>query len=226
MKKILKDYFSFNSRERVAIILLCCLMAFFWILPDWYQKPQNLTGLTARELMVPKPDSSLRIDANPAKKEPSIEPSVVVKLFVFDPNELPEDGWKKLGLRDKIIKTIVHYREKGGRFHKPEDLKKIWGILPADAERLMPYISIPSEEKQVFKKPSLPTPKITTPILINQATADELSKLPGLNKPLAARMVKFRDKIGGFQNLDQVRRTYGITDSIFNLIAPLIILQE
>jgi competence ComEA-like helix-hairpin-helix protein len=99
-------------------------------------------------------------------------------------------------------------------------------MLPADAERLLPYVSIQGEEKQVFNKTPYQKPKITTAILINQATAEELCKLPGFNKSLAARMIKFRDKIGGFQNLDQVRRTYGITDSIFNLISPLIVLQE
>lgn len=226
MKKIIKDYFSFNSRERVAIILLCCLLAFFWVLPDWYQKPQNLSGLSEREMSTPKPDSIQRTEASLAKNGEASKPIVAVKPFVFNPNELSETGWKKLGVRDKTIQTILHYRQKGGRFHAPEDLKKIWGMLPEDAERLIPYVSIPVEEKQILKTATNQTVKISKPILINQATAAELSSLPGVNKSLAARMIKFRDKIGGFQNLDQVRRTYGLTDSIYNLIAPLIVLQE
>ena len=226
MKKIIKDYFSFNSRERVAIILLCCLMAFFWLLPEWYQKPQTQTGLTAKELIVPKEDAMHPVIPVPVLKETSTRPKVEVKLFSFDPNELSEMGWKKLGLRDKTIQTIVHYRAKGGRFHKPEDLKKIWGMLPQDAERLIPYVTLPVEEKPDDKK-NQPIPnKMDQPILINQASAAELSRLPGLSKSLAARMIKFRDKIGGFQSLDQVRKTYGITDSIFHLISPLIVLQE
>ncbi len=226
MKKILKDYFSFNSRERVAIILLCCLMAFFWILPEWYQKPQNPSGLGVKDMVVPKPDTSQHQDFIPAKKVFNYKPNTVIKMFVFDPNALPEEGWKKLGLRDKTIQTILHYRGKGGRFRGPEDLKKIWGMLPADAERLIPYVSIPKEEKPIMKTAARLQTKITQPIRINDATAEELCTLPGVNKSLAARMIKFRDKIGGFQNMDQVRRTYGITDSIYHLIAPLIILQE
>jgi DNA uptake protein ComE-like DNA-binding protein len=226
MRKIIKDYFSFNSRERVAIILLCCLMAFFWILPEWYQKPQNLSGLSGSELTVPRSDSPQRSIEISAKKIESYKPISAVKLFVFDPNDLSEAGWKKLGVRDKTIQTILHYRQKGGRFHQPEDLKKIWGMLPTEAERLIPFVSISVPEKTILKTVSIPTNKISKPVLINQATAAELSSLPGVSKSLAGRMIKFRDKIGGFQNLDQVRRTYGITDSIFSLISPLIILQE
>lgn len=201
MKKIIRDYFSFNSRERVAIILLCCLMAFFWVLPEWYQGPQNNVGLSGKLLPAPLPDSSQKIDVFTSKKWEANPSNVLVKLFVFDPNELSAEGWKKLGIREKTIQTILHYRQKGGRFHRAEDLKKIWGMQAAEAERLIPYVSIQNMSKPIFKStPSQPI-KSTKPIHINQATAEEISALPGLNRSLAARMVRFRDKLGGFQKI-------------------------
>jgi DNA uptake protein ComE-like DNA-binding protein len=226
MKKIIKDYFSFNSRERVAILFLCCLMAFFWVIPDWYPDKKNEASRTAKEWTESKTDTSqVRIEL-PSNKLVTSKPLEPVKLFQFDPNELSVEGWKKFGISDKTAQTIQHYLQKGGRFRKPDDLKKIWGMLPQDAERLMPYLRIPGAEKQeIIPRPS-PAKKLITPILINQATALELASLPGMSKPLAARMIRFRDKLGGFQNLDQVRRTYGISDSIFSLMAPLIVIKE
>ncbi|RYD77100.1 MAG: helix-hairpin-helix domain-containing protein, partial [Sphingobacteriales bacterium] len=64
------------------------------------------------------------------------------QLFYFDPNTVSEEGWKKLGLRDKTIATILNYRNKGGKFKQPEDIKKIWGLFPDEAERLMPFVNI------------------------------------------------------------------------------------
>ncbi|RYY42330.1 MAG: hypothetical protein EOO06_21315, partial [Chitinophagaceae bacterium] len=32
------------------------------------------------------------------------------ELFSFDPNTISAEGWKKLGLRDKTIATIMNYR--------------------------------------------------------------------------------------------------------------------
>lgn len=46
------------------------------------------------------------------------------ELFFFDPNTISTNEWKKLGLRDKTIRTIQNYLGKGGRFKKSEDFSK------------------------------------------------------------------------------------------------------
>lgn len=226
MKKIWKDYFSFTSRERVAIILLCCLIAFFWLLPNWYPNKNTVVDNPVSPWKNNPIDSVKNSVNEPFKKHAVDKPIIVIKYFEFDPNELGEVGWQKLGIRDKTIQTILHYRAKGGRFRKPEDLRKIWGLLPAEADRLIPYCRIPESSYPTKTYPVIVKKPLTKPILINQATAAELETLPGISKALAGRMIKFRDKLGGFQNLDQVRRTYGLSDSVYLLIVPLIVLQE
>jgi DNA uptake protein ComE-like DNA-binding protein len=39
---------------------------------------------------------------------------------------------------------------------------------------------------------------------------------------LAARIIKYRERIGGFTGVAQVKRTYGISDSVFALIGPML----
>lgn len=226
MKKIWKDYFSFTSRERIAIILLCCLIAFFWMLPNWYPDKNAVVEKSVTDWKMNPVDSGKITLSEPVKTVPENRLVVAIKYFTFDPNELDEAGWQKLGIRDKTIQTILHYRSKGGRFRRPEDLRKIWGMLPADADRLIPYCRVPEISYPAKTYPVSGKKPLSKPILINQATATELETLPGITKSLAGRMIKFRDKLGGFQNLDQVRRTYGLTDSIYQLIVPLIVLQE
>jgi len=222
MKKILRDYFSFNSRERVSILFLCCLMAFFWILPYWYPTPQKLQEPLGWKV---QPLDSAKTGAKaPTIHTDSAHPAFSAPLFVFNPNELPADGWKKLGLRDKTVQTIIHYREKGGRFREPADLKKIWGISVAEANKLMPFVRIPEPEKPVFKTPIERPKSMPTVIQINQATVAELLLIPGFNRPLAARMIRFRDKLGGFKNKEQIRKTYGLSDSLYQMMAPILVL--
>ena len=49
------------------------------------------------------------------------------ELFYFDPNTISTSDWKRLGLRDKTIKTIENYLSKGGHFYKPErSPKNLW----------------------------------------------------------------------------------------------------
>ncbi|NML20555.1 hypothetical protein HHL16_06700 [Pseudoflavitalea sp. G-6-1-2] len=78
-----------------------------------------------------------------------------VSLFNFDPNTLAFSGWRQLGIPEKIVRTIFNYLSKGGRFRKPEDITKIYGMHANDAQRLMPYIRINSSgEKQLADRRS------------------------------------------------------------------------
>ncbi|MDB5227447.1 MAG: helix-hairpin-helix protein [Bacteroidota bacterium] len=52
-------------------------------------------------------------------------------------------------------------------------------------------------------------------IEVNSATAEEYEKLYGIGKVFSQRIVTFRDKLGGFYSINQVKDVYGIEDSTF-----------
>lgn len=54
---------------------------------------------------------------------------------------------------------------------------------------------------------------------INSADSAAWEALPGIGPVLAVRIIKFRDKLGGFLSIEQVREVYGIQDSTFQLIS-------
>jgi competence protein ComEA len=153
------------------------------------------------------------------------------ELFYFDPNTLTAEGWKKLGLREKTIGTIQNYLGKGGHFYKPADLQKIYGLFPNEFERIEPYIRIENAERQshfVYKQsnenfspdkvPTLPKVSRYKNVDINSADTASLISLPGIGSKLAARIVAFRDKLGGFYSIDQIKETYGLPDSSFQKV--------
>ncbi|HKC37410.1 MAG TPA: helix-hairpin-helix domain-containing protein [Chitinophagaceae bacterium] len=151
------------------------------------------------------------------------------ELFYFDPNTISVAEWKKLGLRDKAIQTIEKYLSKGGHFYKPEDLQKIYGLHKDEYERLAPYVKIetkslaaneqfvPSKTKDEIQ-PAKNYAAHYTAIDINNADTIAFISLPGIGSKLAARIVTFRDKLGGFYSIEQVRETYGLPDSTFQKI--------
>jgi DNA uptake protein ComE-like DNA-binding protein len=55
---------------------------------------------------------------------------------------------------------------------------------------------------------------------INQADSSDWCKLPGIGIKLASRIVHFRDKLGGFYEVDQLSETFGLPDSTFQVIRP------
>lgn len=65
----------------------------------------------------------------------------------------------------------------------------------------------------------------TLRILVNQADSATWEKLPGIGAKLSSRIVRYRDKIGGFTSLDDIQKVYGITPETFEKINPFLVLD-
>lgn len=166
------------------------------------------------------------------------------KLQAFDPNKLNFEAAKQLGLSDKTAHTIENYIQKGGRFYKKEDLKKIYALPEADYQRIEPYIQIPPTEnkpgttqtaeaqvpttysvgykrdtsanKNTLRKPI----KISKPININTADTTEWQQLKGIGSGYARQIVKYRSQLGGFAYKEQIKEVYGMTSELYTQIEP------
>lgn len=55
---------------------------------------------------------------------------------------------------------------------------------------------------------------------INTADTTAFISLPGIGSKLAARIILFREKLGGFFCVEQISEVYGLADSVFRKIAP------
>ncbi|MBK1440264.1 helix-hairpin-helix domain-containing protein [Parapedobacter sp. ISTM3] len=138
-----------------------------------------------------------------------------VDYFPFDPNGLAVVAWKRLGLSDRQIRMIKNYEAKGGRFRKKEDLKKIYAISESDYARLEPYIHIrpaTAERPATAGRPAIPIEKTAPEALyldLNTADSLALQALPGIGPVYASRIVRFRDRLGGFHQVSQLMDVYG-----------------
>ena len=59
-------------------------------------------------------------------------------------------------------------------------------------------------------------------ISLNKATAEELDKLPGVGPVIAAKIIDYRDKNGGFKNVEEIKLVSGIGDKMWEKIKDLI----
>ncbi len=155
--------------------------------------------------------------------------NVRIENFYFDPNTASTRDWQRLGLRPKTIATIQKYIVKGGRFYKPADLQKIYGLPKHDAERLVPYVRILNDRPEaplaknteVKQTRTFPTPG---EIDVNQADTIGLKSLPGIGPAFARRIINFRNRLGGFYSIHQVSEVYGLPDSTFQKIKNRLII--
>ena len=252
LKKIVTNYFSFTKKERIGIITILLLILIFTILPFLYpflisEKKYDHTAFEKdiATLKIKQADSNKRfVDKSydetlaqqyyPAdqKNHYSSAPPAGA-LFYFDPNTLSAEGWKKLGIRDKTITTIQKYISKGGKFYKPEDIGKIWGLHQEEVQRLMPFVAIQqsaphayADKKMTDYKPYTKTSYKINNVDINSADTAAFIALPGIGGKLANRIINFRDKLGGFYKIDQVAETFALPDSTFQKIKTYLVLTN
>jgi competence ComEA-like helix-hairpin-helix protein len=60
---------------------------------------------------------------------------------------------------------------------------------------------------------------------INEADSAAWESLYGIGPYLAKRITLFRESLGGFISIEQVKETYGLRDSVFQSIRPCLVLK-
>jgi len=239
------EYFNFTKKERNGVYTLLTIILLLIILPLFFplfipEKKYDHKDLEASiaALKASERDSS-NADENDDTKNYSSNTVVYASyskkdLFYFDPNTLSAEGWKKLGVKDKTIQTIQKYLSKGGKFYKPEDISKIWGLHKEETDALIPYIKIEkvNNVKYYYENNSNDNAythyKKENNKLIDINTADTAAfiALPGIASKLANRIIEFRNKLGGFYSVEQIGETFGLRDSVFQLIKPRLIIGD
>lgn len=81
----------------------------------------------------------------------------------------------------------------------------------ADISSYNLYFQIPSDMK-IY----IPKGNGDNKISINTADAETLDMLPGIGTVLATRIIEYRNLIGTFQSIDELRQVEGLGDNIFS----------
>jgi DNA uptake protein ComE-like DNA-binding protein len=120
-----------------------------------------------------------------------------------------------------MASNILKYRAKGGKFRKPEDFVKVWGITPDKFKELLPFIDIPAEAAIVITNPMIPKIVKKDVVLdINSTDTIQLQQIRGIGRGYAKRIVAYRKQLGGFCNVSQLLEVWRMTPELYAQIAP------
>ena len=229
MIRAVKEYFSFSKKEFNGILVLCSIIILIVLLPfiyPYFHAEEKYDFKAFEREIAAFEKSSKRIEYQYENIYSNNDKEVIpnhIEYFNFDPNNLPINDWQKLGLTDKQIKVIKNYESKGGKFYSKEDLKKIYSIKPALYAKLEAYISISNSSSNIkFHKDyndkfnsndSKFFKRLPSIIELNAADSVSLDLIKGIGPAFAARILKYRDRLGGFNDINQLKEVYGI-DSV------------
>jgi competence ComEA-like helix-hairpin-helix protein len=226
IKEWIKDFFYLTPTERKGTAFLSLLTFIAVLAPFFYRfffknEPNDIAAL---RLEAEKAKAIMQPSAQNADAEKDFEN---YQPFPFNPNTATVEDFGKLGLSPKVANTIVHFREKGGKFYKAEDFKKIWGLSPSDYERLHDYINIESVKYAKKEGFSGYNHKEEEKIVVelgnfdpNTAEIDDLLKL-GIPKKTAYIILKYREKGGHFRKKEDLKKIYGM-EEVYAGLEPFI----
>jgi DNA uptake protein ComE-like DNA-binding protein len=230
IRSFLFNFFHFNKQERNGVFILCVIIAVLFgvrLLVPFFQNDTNTVQLIT---IAPAAKNVIdEISLNEKEDKVSSEIKISNERFVFNPNIVSEEDAQKLGMSKKLSATLINFRSKGGKFFKPEDLKKLYGLPPQLYEELESYILIPNSKSEFKRDTVYPTAlvnekKVYAKTVVEINTADSLSivYLKGIGPGFTKRIMKYRAMLGGFHSVNQLKEVYGMTDSTFVLLSSQI----
>lgn len=226
-----KPFVIFSKRlERGTILWLCvCVVVIFVPRLEAYFVDPDLS-YTWQHKMDQKVQRAFQ---NPSSATPSRSYKKLWKRC--NPEALTAADWQRLGLSPKQAASLLRYKDKYG-LHSLSQMQQI-RVLPSE---LLHQISdslyfeptqnaktsvVDQEEKALQEKRQEARGQFDK-LDINSATEVMLVALPGLGAYTAAKIIAYRERLGGFLALDQLQEIQGIKPEILQKVLPYLMLEQ
>ena len=219
-----RDWFDWSKQEQRGIVVLCSIIALLIIYNlslRFVDSRSNNAGTSGIHFLAISADSTMQNAQSEATTEKHRE------LFPFNPNTLDDDGWKRLGFLEGQIKSIRKFLGKGGTFRKPADVARMFVISEVEFDRIFPFLIFTDEGQErkakasnsavidttgnpnaYFNKPGYVKKSKTMVVELNSADTTDLKQLYGIGSYLAAKIVEYGRKLGGYNRVEQLTEIY------------------
>lgn len=221
MKGFFREYFIHTRGEIRSIVIILIILsasAAFRIIESKRDPPAiNVDLLNQISELVNSFEERKAVEMQhiPSKNwSREIKDNQVILLKSFDPNIAGIDELQSIGLKKEIGLNIVRYRNAGGKFRNPDDVRKIYGMTDSIFNIYREYITIRNTaSKEPVNEKYSPTP-IEEPQIIflelNTADTTGLKTLRGIGSVFASRIIRYRERLGGYHSHEQLNEITGM----------------
>lgn len=138
------------------------------------------------------------------------------KIFPFNPNYITDYKGYTLGLSPSELDRLSAFRSEGNFVNTAKEFQAVTQVSDSLLHQIAPYFKFPewagkakTKSKRVSEQPVVAQVKD-----INKATAEELEAVYGIGATLSKRIIKFRDRLGGFLVNEQLYDVYGLQPEV------------
>lgn len=220
-----------SKQSRNTALLVCFLCLVLCVIPHLYlyyinknSKPTRISFLKIGNL------NKLSLDINKKTNYPVLRDNFRkynTPKQKFIPHEYSIEDWMELGLTRKqstILKKFLKYP-----LRKIETLQKIYILPKSFIETIKDSILLVKDIKEIKNErlyPFFEKKSKVELVNLNEATIEQLEELKGIGFYLASKVVSYRNKLGGFVNLEQLKEIKQLDSSLINVLTKQIFLKE
>ncbi|MEC7262849.1 MAG: helix-hairpin-helix domain-containing protein [Bacteroidota bacterium] len=139
-------------------------------------------------------------------------------MYPFNPNYISDEKGYALGMSVEELDRLFVFREKGQFVNSPEVFQQVTQVSDSLLNAIAPYFKFPDWKKHDLpstrKRPNFSVEEAVAIKDLNAASADDLKTINGIGEILSARIVKFRDRLGGFLIKEQLYDVYGLSPEV------------
>ena len=208
--KNIRSHFVFSRSQQNGIFLLVAVivvlqMVYFFV--D-FSEEETFSEETAEELVL----FQKYIDS--LEQASSVKDSI--RIYPFNPNFITDYRGYSLGMSIDEIDRLHAFRAEEKWINSAEDFQKVTGISDSLLRQISPYFQFPAwvtaeRTKRLTTTEVKPLKVLGSKKDLNTASIEDLMEVKGIGEVLGARIVNYRNKIGGFVDDLQLKDVYGLS---------------
>lgn len=213
--KNLKSHFAFSRSQRNGIFVLVLVIIFLQLIYFFYPFSSEAEP-TAEQLRVEQ-ELQQQIDS---LKQLSAERDSI-KMQPFNPNFISDYKGYVLGMSVEEIDRLHDFRSRGLWVNSSEGFQQVTKVSDSLLRKISPYFKFPEFQQQRLQKNTSQKEHFSAPLEkadLNAATSEELQQINGIGEKLSARIVKYRQSLGGFRGEIQLQDVYGLKPEVIQSV--------
>jgi competence protein ComEA len=229
IRRWIRNFFAFSRAEINGFILLiplAVIIVFSEPFYRWWQSSRPVDFAAERARLDSLSAFWIQQEINQAPEEDDLP----VMRFHFNPNSATEEELIALGFSAGLARRLINYRNSGGQFRWRSDMLKLYGMDSSFFQSLEPWIALPAA-KEPAEEPSQgaavkPTVREVVRFNLNHADTALLKTIYGIGSRLSARIVNYRNSLGGFLLRDQLYEVYGLDSTVIGRLMEASFIED
>jgi DNA uptake protein ComE-like DNA-binding protein len=206
----IQPYLKFTRSQRAGLFVLLTLIVIFQIAYFAFDFRAKESPPTKKETWM-----ALQVPLDSLKTAKAAESP---KIYPFNPNFITDFKGYKLGMSVAEIDRLLAYRKTDRYVNSAEEFQQVTQVSDSLLHAIAPYFKFPDwvknrnklkpYQKKYFEK------AIKIQIDINLATQEDLKKVYGIGDGLSERILKEKEKLGGFVSMEQMKEVWGLSPDV------------